>query len=305
MNNKMKIDYKISNEKTVLEICKDKLNISSRLFSKLKNEHIYLNNNLLTTYTPLKEGDILTINMGYAETQDNVVPNNDIHFDILYEDEWLLIVNKPANMPVHPTMMHYEDTLSNGIKAYFESNNLNKKIRLVNRLDKDTSGIVIIAKCEYIQEQLVKQMKQSIFEKEYLALVTGTLPIENRIITIDLPIKRKADSIIERMVAKDGEKAITQYEVIKNFKNNENNEINDDNNYSELNIKLLTGRTHQIRVHFSYLGHPILGDTLYGKGSTLINRQALHARQIKFIHPITKKELTIQAAIPQDILNLI
>ena len=305
MNNKMKIDYKISNEKSVLEICKDKLNISSRLFTKLKNEHIYLNNNLLTTYTPLKEGDILTINMGYPETQDNVVPNNDIHFDILYEDEWLLIVNKPANMPVHPTMMHYEDTLSNGIKAYFESINLNKKIRLVNRLDKDTSGIVIIAKCEYIQEQLVRQMQQNIFEKEYLALVTGTLPIENRIITIDLPIKRKSDSIIERMVAKDGEKAITQYKVIKNFKDNENNEINDENNYSELNIKLLTGRTHQIRVHFSYLGHPILGDTLYGKGSTLINRQALHARQIKFIHPITKKKLTIQAPIPQDILNLI
>ena len=137
-----------------MEICKDKLNISSRLFTKLKNEHIYLNNKILNSYTPLKEGDILTIDMGYDETQDNVVSNKEIQFEILYEDDWLLIVNKPSNMPVHPTMRHYEDTLSNGVKAYFESINLNKKIRLVNRIDKDTSGKVIIAKCEYIQEQL-------------------------------------------------------------------------------------------------------------------------------------------------------
>ena len=165
MYNKMIIDYIISNEKNILEICKDKLNISSRLFTKLKNEHIYLNNKILNSYIPLKEGDILTIDMGYDETQDNVVSNKEIQFEILYEDDWLLIVNKPYNMPVHPTMRHYEDTLSNGVKAYFESINLNKKIRLVNRLDKDTSGIVIIAKCEYIQEQLTKQMQNNTFSK--------------------------------------------------------------------------------------------------------------------------------------------
>ena len=279
MFNNMKIDYKVNNEKSVLEICKDKLHISSRLFTKLKNEHIYLNNHILNTYTPLKPGDIITINFGYPEIQENIVSNKDIKFDILFEDDWLLIVNKPSNMPVHPTMRHYEDTLSNGIKTYYDSINLNKKIRLVNRLDKDTSGIVIIAKCEYIQEQISKQMQQNIFKKEYLALVNGNLELTEDFKTINSPIKRKADSIIERVISEDGEKAITKYKVIKNF-----------NGYSEVKIQLLTGRTHQIRVHFASVGHPILGDSLYGEETNLINRQALHAKKyVLFILFLMKK----------------
>ena len=294
MFNNMKIDYKVNNEKSVLEICKDKLHISSRLFTKLKNEHIYLNNHILNTYTPLKPGDIITINFGYPEIQENIVSNKDIKFDILFEDDWLLIVNKPSNMPVHPTMRHYEDTLSNGIKTYYDSINLNKKIRLVNRLDKDTSGIVIIAKCEYIQEQISKQMQQNIFKKEYLALVNGNLELTEDFKTINSPIKRKADSIIERVVSEDGEKAITKYKVIKNF-----------NGYSEVKIQLLTGRTHQIRVHFASIGHPILGDSLYGEETNLINRQALHAKKICFIHPISHEKIKVEAPIPKDIYRLI
>ena len=294
MFNNMKIDYKVNNEKSVLEICKDKLHISSRLFTKLKNEHIYLNNHILNTYTPLKPGDIITINFGYPEIQENIVSNKDIKFDILFEDDWLLIVNKPSNMPVHPTMRHYEDTLSNGIKTYYDSINLNKKIRLVNRLDKDTSGIVIIAKCEYIQEQISKQMQQNIFKKEYLALVNGNLELTEDFKTINSPIKRKADSIIERVVSEDGEKAITKYKVIKNF-----------NGYSEVKIQLLTGRTHQIRVHFASVVHPILGDSLYGEETNLINRQALHAKKICFIHPISHEKIKVEAPIPKDIYRLI
>lgn len=294
MFNNMKIDYKVNNEKSVLEICKDKLHISSRLFTKLKNEHIYLNNHILNTYTPLKPGDIITINFGYPEIQENIVSNKDIKFDILFEDDWLLIVNKPSNMPVHPTMRHYEDTLSNGIKTYYGSINLNKKIRLVNRLDKDTSGIVIIAKCEYIQEQISKQMQQNIFKKEYLALVNGNLELTEDFKTINSPIKRKADSIIERVVSEDGEKAITKYKVIKNF-----------NGYSEVKIQLLTGRTHQIRVHFASIGHPILGDSLYGEETNLINRQALHAKKICFIHPISHEKIKVETPIPKDIYRLI
>ena len=294
MFNNMKIDYKVNNEKSVLEICKDKLHISSRLFTKLKNEHIYLNNHILNTYTPLKPGDIITINFGYPEIQENIVSNKDIKFDILFEDDWLLIVNKPSNMPVHPTMRHYEDTLSNGIKTYYDSINLNKKIRLVNRLDKDTSGIVIIEKCEYIQEQISKQMQQNIFKKEYLALVNGNLELTEDFKTINSPIKRKADSIIERVVSEDGEKAITKYKVIKNF-----------NGYSEVKIQLLTGRTHQIRVHFASVGHPILGDSLYGEETNLINRQALHAKKICFIHPISHEKIKVEAPIPKDIYRLI
>lgn len=294
MYNKMKIDYRINNEKNVLEICKDKLNISSRLFTKLKKEHIYLNGELLNTYRPLKNGDILTIDFGYPEIQENIVSNSDINLEILYEDDWLLILNKPPFLPVHPTMRHFDNTLSNGVKAYYELIGLNKKIRPVNRLDKNTSGIVIFAKCEYIQEELTRQMKNKSFSKEYIALVNGNLLVDNEIKIIDSPIKRKADSIIERMVSPDGDNAITKYKVIKNY-----------DGFSEVNIQLLTGRTHQIRVHFQSIGHPILGDSLYGEESNLIKRQALHAKKVEFMHPITKKQIKIEAKLPDDIKNLI
>ena len=294
MYNKMKIDYKINNEKNVLEICKDKLNISSRLFTKLKKEHIYLNGELLNSYKPLKKDDILTVDMGYPEVQDNIVSNSDIKLNILYEDEWLLIINKPPFLPVHPTMRHFNNTLSNGVKAYYELIGLNKKIRPVNRLDKNTSGIVIFAKCEYIQEELTKQMKNKTFNKEYIALVNGNLLVDNEIKIIDSPIKRKADSIIERTISPDGETALTEYKVIKNY-----------DGFSEVSIQLLTGRTHQIRVHFQSIGHPVLGDSLYGKESNLIKRQALHAKKVEFLHPISKQHINVEAELPDDIRSLI
>ena len=137
-------------------------------------------------------------------------------------------------------------------------------------------------------------MKNNIFQKHYIALVNGNLPIDNEIKTIDTPIKRKSDSIIERIVSLDGEKAITKYKVIKNYKD-----------YSELEIRLLTGRTHQIRVHFQSIGHSILGDTLYGEKSNLIDRQALHAYKSSFNHPITKQLVEIKATIPNDIKALL
>ena len=294
MYNKMKIDYKINNEKNILEICKNKLNISSRLFTKLKKEHIYLNGELLDTYRPLKNGDILTIDFEYPEIQENIVSNPDINLEILYEDDWLLILNKPPFLPVHPTMRHFNNTLSNGVKAYYELIGLNKKIRPVNRLDKNTSGIVIFAKCEYIQEELTRQMKNKSFTKEYIALVNGNLLVDNEIKIIDSPIKRKADSIIERIVSPDGDNAITKYKVIKNY-----------DGFSKVSIQLLTGRTHQIRVHFQSIGHPVLGDSLYGEESNLIKRQALHAKKVEFLHPIYKQLINVEAELPDDIKKLI
>jgi len=212
--------------------------------------------------------------------------------DILYEDDGMLIVNKPPFIPVHPSMEHYEDSLSNGVKYYFDTINLKRKIRPVNRLDKNTSGIVIFAKNEYIQECLVKQMKSGTYEKIYLALVDGIIDKEKQI--IDAPIARKEDSIIERCVSSTGYTAITIIELLKSFYD-----------YSLIRCTLKTGRTHQIRVHTSYIGHPILGDDLYGKKSDEINRQALHAYKINFIHPISKEKIKIQAELLDDIRKLI
>ena len=191
-------------------------------------------------------------------------------------------------------MLHYENSLSNGIKYYFDKIGLKKKIRPVNRLDKDTSGIVIFAKNEYIQECLVKQMKKNVFSKEYLAICEGIF--EKRSGTITAPIARKENSIIERCVKEDGDISITHYNVLK---------INSSYNYSIVKLLLETGRTHQIRVHLSHIGHPILGDTLYGNGSTKINRQALHALKVSFVHPISKKEVCYIAPIPNDMKNLL
>lgn len=291
----MKLEY-IVNELTkydnVKQVLKEEFLMSDRLIIKLKkSEQIYLNNNPTFVNQKIKINDIVCIDLNFEETSDNIVPTK-MDLDILYEDDGLLIINKPPFMPVHPSMDHYEDSLSNGIKYYFNSIGLNRKIRPVNRLDKNTSGIVIFAKNEYIQECLIKQMKSNIFEKEYLAIIDGIIDKNKQI--LDAPIARKENSIIERCVSSYGEQAVTIIELIKTY-----------DNYSLVKCTLKTGRTHQIRVHTSYIGHPILGDDLYSKKSDLINRQALHAYKIKFIHPITKKYIEIESDIPKDIINLI
>ena len=273
----MKLIYTINeNEKfdNIKEVLKTKFEISDRLLLKLKhNNNILLNNELCSIRSLVKPKDTITINLNYNEDNSNVIPKK-MNLNIIFEDEWLLIINKPAGVPVHPSMLHFDDSLSNGVKYYFNSIGLQKKIRPVNRLDKDTSGIVIFAKNEYIQECLIKQMKSHVFIKEYIAICEGLF--ENKVDTINLPIARKDGSIIERCVNINGDIAITHYNV-----------INYANNISTVHILLETGRTHQIRVHLSYIGHPIIGDTLYGTSSPLINRQALHSYRVKFIHPVT------------------
>lgn len=280
------------NYKKILDVLKLEFNMSDRLILKLKrNNKIYLNENIAYTWSPISIGDKICILIDFEENSSNIVPTP-IILDILYEDNAFLIVNKPPFMPVHPSALHYTDSLSNGIKHYFNSIGLNKKIRPINRLDKDTSGIVIFAKNEYIQECLVKQMKLKTFVKEYLAVLDGILS-ENKG-TICAPISRKENSIIEREISENGDNAITHFEVLKTY-----------NNMSLVKFVLETGRTHQIRVHSKFIGHPIIGDTLYGTASPLINRQALHAYKVSFIHPITKKQISITTDLPQDISLLI
>lgn len=211
--------------------------------------------------------------------------------DIIYEDNYLLVLNKPSGMPVHPSALHFDDTLSNGVNYYFETIGLHRKIRIVNRLDRDTSGIVIFAKNEYIQEMLSLQMRDSSFKKEYIGVLNGILqPSEG---SINAPIARKSDSIIERCIDEAGQVSITHYKVIKTF-----------SNMSLVHFILETGRTHQIRVHSQYIGHSIVGDTLYGTYSPIISRQALHSYKVKFVHPITKETMELVADIPQDIISI-
>lgn len=290
----MTLTYRVSNNNLInlKELLKSHFQISDRLLAKLKNaQKIFINGEKVSVRASLKTGDLVEVNLDFLENNSNIVPTK-MKLDILLEDEAILIVNKPAHIPVHPSMDHFEDSLSNGVRFYFDEIDLKRKIRPVNRLDKDTSGIVIFAKNEYVQECLVKQMKKNTFVKEYIAVCSGSFDF--KVGTIDAPIARKEDSIIERCVSEAGDKAVTHYEVLKNA-----------NNYSVVKCILETGRTHQIRVHLAHIGHPLLGDTLYGTSSPLISRQALHAYKVKFIHPISLKSIELTAKIPNDIENII
>ncbi len=293
----MDLKYKVndlSKYKNVRQVLKNEFNISNRLITKLKqNKFIYLNDKATYLDKELAVGDIIICKIDFDETSENIVSTK-MDLKIIYEDDYLLVVDKPANMAVHPSILHYENSLSNGVKYYFDSIGLKRKVRPVNRLDRDTTGLVVFAKNEYMQESLVRQMKSNTFYKEYIAILEGILDKSKGI--IDAPIARKSGSIIERCIDKNGENAISHFEVIT---------TDTKNNLSLVKFVLETGRTHQIRLHSKYIGHPILGDTLYGKPSKLINRQALHSHKISFVHPVTKKQVDLLSDIPNDIYKII
>ena len=288
----MKLAYVNSSKySNVKEVLKAEFSMSDRLLLKLKKlDKIYLNGNVTSVNHPVLENDLIECYLDYEEDNSNIIPT-EMPLNIIYEDEAYIVVNKPAGIPVHPSMDHYTDSLSNGIAFYFNQIGLKKKIRPVNRLDKDTSGIVIFAKNEYIQECLVRQMKSKEFIKRYIAVVNGNL--DNLEGTINAPIARKEGSIIERCVSETGDIAITHYKVLKRK-----------TDFDIVECILETGRTHQIRVHFAYLGHSLLSDTLYGTSSSLINRQALHAYEVEFTHPLSKKKVKYIATVPEDLNKL-
>lgn len=291
------IKKKEDNYETVRQVLKQEFFISSNLLTDLrKNKLVFVNGNSTYLDFRLQEFDVVTVNFDLIDEECNNIVSVKMNLDILYEDEYLLVINKPAGIPVHPSMLHFEDSLSNGVKYYFDSINLKKKIRPVNRLDRNTSGLVMFAKNAYVHSRLSCLMEKNQFKKEYVAICEGIFAKSSG--TINAPIARKANSIIERCVSPDGDVAITHYNVIKHY-------LINGLNVSLVRILLETGRTHQIRVHMAHIGHPIFGDSLYGNVSNLINRQALHSCSIEFQHPITGKHLAITADLPEDIKKLI
>ena len=293
----MELTYTVKQNDTykiLKEVLKAYFKISDRLLLKLKkNNKILLNSEITYMHHPVKGNDIIEVFLDLEEDNSNIVPTK-MDLDIIYEDEAYIVVNKLAGIPIHPSMEHYEDSLSNGIKYYFDEIGLKKKIRPINRLDRNTSGLVIFAKNEYIQERLIEQMKNNLFYKEYIAICEGKFKNTKGI--INASIARKENSIIERCVSENGDIAITEYELLN---------YNSEENYSVVKCILKTGRTHQIRVHMSYIGHPLLGDTLYGHESDKIDRQALHSYKMSFVHPVVQKKVTYIATFPRNIAVLI
>lgn len=257
--------------------------VSSALLTKLKQDEngIKLNGKFAKAIEVLKSGDYLTVNIKNSGKMPEKFECENVK--VAYNDEDILVLNKPPLMPVHESRNHRGDTLANVAACYMESN---CAFRAVYRLDRDTSGLVLIAKNELAASKLAGKIK-----KDYYAVVSGKFEGEG---TIDLPIRRVQESIIERGVFDDGERAVTHYEAIKT-----------DGENTLLKLNLETGRTHQIRVHFSHLGAPLLGDTLYGGSCEKINRQALHCKTIYFTHPITHEKITVDCDFPKDFEGLI
>ena len=288
------IDNKFYNLKEILKV---HFQLSDNLITKLKqNRKILLNSEFTYLDHLVKINDFVEVDLDLEESSENIVPNPNIELDIVFEDDSILIVNKSAGIPVHPSMNHFTDSLSNAVKYYFNTINLKKKIRPVNRLDKNTSGLVIFVIFEYVQDLLIKQMKANIFKKEYLAILVGTLKEKNGV--INAPIARKEGSIIEREINEKGFSSITHFKLIRNFEYN-------NTKLSLVKFVLETGRTHQIRLHSKYINHPILGDSLYGSSSSFISRQALHAYKINFLHPIKKEPLSFEVPLPEDMLLIL
>lgn len=257
--------------------------VSSALLTKLKQDEngIKLNGKFAKAIEVLKSGDNLTVNIKNSGKMPEKFECENVK--VAYNDEDILVLNKPPLMPVHESRNHRGDTLANVAACYMESD---CAFRAVYRLDRDTSGLVLIAKNELAASKLAGKIK-----KDYYAVVSGKFDGEG---TIDLPIRRVQESIIERGVFDDGERAVTHYEAIKT-----------DGESTLLKLNLETGRTHQIRVHFSHLGAPLLGDTLYGGSCEKINRQALHCKTIYFTHPITHEKITVDCDFPNDFKGLI
>ena len=235
----------------------------------------------------LQAGEILTVNISEDDSSEKIPPVK-MDLDIVYEDEDIIVINKPAGLPIHPSLNHYEDSLANGLAYYYEAQNKPFIFRCANRLDKNTSGLTVIAKHLVSGNILSTMVKNREFHREYYAIVRGHLDEHEG--TIDAPIGRVDDSIITRQVDfENGERAITHYKVIDEKKG-----------HSLISIHLETGRTHQIRVHFKYIGHPLIGDHLYNPDFEYMTRQALHSHKISFIHPITKKAMEFIAPLPDD-----
>lgn len=296
----MKITYTSKTVESVDNVLRKRLKMSHRVI-KENESRVLVNGKHLNRRDNLNIGDILEIeliqNIPDKDMFINKYECKSDKLDVLYEDDYILAVNKPAGMPVHPSSNHYTNTLSNIVAPYLAKQGI-YGIHIVTRLDKDTSGVCIFAKHPYIQEQFnIDKIKMKL-EKEYVAVVNGKV-LKHQI--IEEPIARKSDTIILREVRDDGKYAKTEYERCL---------YNSIDNYSVIKIKLYTGRTHQIRVHMSHIGHTLLGDDLYATEEEkkyilkLISRQALHCRKISFLHPITDKLICIEASVPQDMSYL-
>lgn len=271
---------------------KDELDISRSKVQKLiKNGRIMVNDKEASSNYLVKENDVITVSDDLS-FEIHIEPE-DIPIDVVYEDEYLLIVNKKSGMVVHPAPGNYSGTLVNALMGRFKlSNKDNIRPGIVHRIDKDTSGLLVVAKTDAVHDKLSEMIKNKEVERIYIALVEGVINHETG--TIDAPIGRDIVNRQKMMVTDINSKdAITHFRVLKRYSDK-----------TLIECKLETGRTHQIRVHMAYINHPIVNDPVYGKSKkTTPFGQMLHSKSIRFIHPVTKKEIYFESELPEEFKN--
>lgn len=291
--------------KDVRTVLERRLGVSRKLLSQVKlTEHgLTVNEQRVYTTAKVETGDVIRLRME-REVSSDILPQP-MKLDIMFEDDDLLIVNKPPGVVVHPTHGHYTNTLANGIVQHWLDRGEKVRFRPIHRLDEETSGLVAIAKTSYVHQQLSEQMQRGEVDKRYLAFVYGELPEEAG--AVDEPIDRDPESPHIRIVTPDGYPSLTRYETAVVYRGDSETGLK----ATAVRLKLETGRTHQIRVHMKHLGCPLIGDKLYGYGNIggggvsqwerAVNRQALHAERLGFVHPITREHMAFAAPLPEDL----
>lgn len=275
---------------SVLDYLREKHAFSRRLLRAIKNDggSVHVNQEVHNLRQTLCEGDIVEVSFP-PEKVATYMQASPVPLAIVYEDAALMIVDKQAGLATIPSRNHPTHTLANGILDYYQKHGIHSTIHVVTRLDKDTSGLVLIAKNRYCHALFARMQQSRDIKRKYIAIVKGQ-PTDQAG-TIDAPIGRKEGSIIERTVTANGQEAITDYNILS---------TDVSGNHTFVGIELQTGRTHQIRVHMAYIGHPLVGDDLYSEKDYRIKRQALHCHEVTFNHPLTQKELSFKAPIPAD-----
>lgn len=269
---------------------KDELELSSRFTRKAALEkRIKVNGRVVKLDYIFREGDELVVSLVGKETQD--IPGENIPLDVVYEDDAILVINKDPFMIVHPTKNHEGGTVANAVTYHYRENNEKTIVRFVSRLDMNTSGLMVLAKNQFVHAKLSQSMREDKYDKYYVALVKGNYPED--LSFIDLPIYRDGPGALNRVVDERGQESQTKVKV-----------IDAKEGYSLLLLKLLTGRTHQIRVHLAHLGYPIVGDELYLGDTKIMNRQALHAVYLGLDHPVTDEALHFYAKPKEDFINV-
>lgn len=290
MKNRFTLRWKITeqhHEQLVRDFLKEK-DISKVALTKIKYHggKILVNDEEVTVRYLLTNGDVLTVHFP-EETRSNGMIAEHIPINIIYEDDYLIVLNKCANQNTIPSREHPTGSVANALLGYYEQNNIQATVHIVTRLDRDTTGLILVAKYRYVHHLFSKQQRNGQIDRIYEALIEGTINEDEGV--IEQPIRRKETSIIEREVHPTGQYACTYFSVLKRY-----------DTFTHVQLKLETGRTHQIRVHLAYIGHPLLGDYLYGSSPLRMERQALHCRSITFTHPMTDTIHRFEAPLPLD-----